>query len=163
MSKNKFSLSEERALGCSIMSVILMDIAAKTLRQNNKFYQHNVKNWISKWKDIAAPTLWQIEKLRKLFVNKEELNKIETEVGELEAEAIENDLNEESTLFTNFIALYLQSNTSEIYSLNLVIDNLLRKEKIYTEQEMKDMINNVLKTTTPSVKYEENVYKRFLI
>jgi hypothetical protein len=164
MNKKQFSVSEERALTASIISVILMQLAAKVLKQENKFYQHNVRNWIFKWEQIVAPTIWQIEKLKKLFIPKKELELVNQELGtELEAEDLENDLNCEVELFQNFIALYLNSNTTGIYELNMIIENLLAKQKVYTEQEVEDVVNRTLKTITPAVKYDVNTYKRFMI
>lgn len=164
MSKKQFNVSEERALACSILSVLLMQISAKVLKKENNYYQHNVRNWIFKWEAISKPMMWQIEKLKKLFIPKKELELVNQELGtELEAEALENDLNCEVELFQNFVATYLNSNTTEIYNLNLIMENLLAKQKVYTEQEVEDIVNKTLKTITPAVKYDVNTYKRFIV
>ena len=43
------------------------------------------------------------------------------------------------------------------------MENLLAKQKVYTEQEVEDIVNKTLKTITPAVKYDVNTYKRFIV
>lgn len=163
MSK-KYSISVERGLGCAVLGVILLDIASKAIKQENKFIPYNLRNWMRGFNQIAQPVLWEISKLKKLFVPVEKVQEINKELGyELEAENIENDLNVEQTLFSDFIFTYLNSNTNEIYNLSLIMENLKEKRKVYTEQEVEDVINNTLRTVTPAVKYGVNAYKRFII
>lgn len=113
---------------------------------------------------IAQPVLWEISKLKKLFVPAEKVAEINNELGyELESESIESDLNTEQSLFTDFIFTYLNSDTSQIYNLALIMENLKEGKKVYTEQEVEDVVNKTLKTITPAVKYDVNTYKRFIV
>lgn len=164
MSKKKYSISVERGLGCAVLGVILLDIASKAVKQENKFIPYNLRNWMRGFNTIAQPVLWEISKLKKLFVPAEKVAEINNELGyELESESIESDLNTEQSLFTDFIFTYLNSDTSQIYNLALIMENLKEGKKVYTEQEVEDVVNKTLKTITPAVKYDVNTYKRFIV
>ena len=90
------------------------------------------------------------------------LNKVKLEHGEVEQEVMHEELNASKRIFINLAALYITANDSKIYDLERITNNLIQNKKVFTEEEVLDVLKNYINQTTPLLKLDENYLKTFI-
>ena len=76
-------------------------------------------------------------------------------------EYINNELQDKLSLFNTFCSLYPLLSDTGIVELDLILDNVLKDKKLYTEEEVKSILKRFSSEVTV-MKYTDNQLDRYL-
>jgi len=136
----------EKGISLSLVAYMLLQQAGIYLKSDGKYYKNKSKRLLDALLNDSKDIFYNIDNLRRLAIPKNILRKVEKEMGyEVEEEVMNEELTTSQKIFTNLVTLYMTSDTSQLYDLELYTTNLVNKKKLYTEEMVEDLIKNLKK------------------
>lgn len=140
-------LSTEKGLLTLLMANLLYKLSYLGLKQDEEIYRHKVKKHLQNTLESLLPKLRESKKIMKLMdVSPEQKQKISELVGyEYEPEMMEDGINTELNIFTDFISIYLNLNDTSLYDFSNILINFKENKRVYTEEELIDKVQKITK------------------
>ena len=133
-------MGKEKGYGYLLMANILIKMGFDIVKEDNNIFKHKTKQVFNHLMDILAPQMYQVERIRKLLFSKNEIEKMN-----IEQEDVEIEMNEEQELFSNFLNIYFSLSPTGLYDFNRLLINFKEGQRLYTQIEVNNMIENELK------------------
>ena len=146
----------------ALIAYLLLEQAGTVLKSDGKYYKGKTKLLLNNLLQNSSSVFLNIKNLKNLILPTQVLNKVKLEHGEVEQEVMHEELNASKRIFINLAALYITANDGKIYDLERITNNLIQNKKVFTEEEVLDVLKNYINQTTPLLKLDENYLKTFV-
>lgn len=104
-----------------------------------------------------------IKNLRRLILPKETIKKVELQLNqEIEQDVMEEELDTSKRIFVNLASLFITANDGKIYDLERITTNLLEGKRVFTQDEVEDVVKKAMRVVNPLVTYKEEFYQKLL-
>ena len=156
----KSRISTEKALIMLLISNLLMELADKGLKENQKVYRFKIKQHLNNLLKALEPELLASKKIMKLMgVSEEKRKKISDTVGyEYDGEMMEDGINTELELFTDFTSIYLNLDDTSLYKFSVILKNIKENQNVFTLPEALDLAQKALK----NIAYTDTTHEQIL-
>ena len=143
----KSRVSTEKALIMLLLSNLLMDLANTGLKGDEKVYRFTVKKHLNNLMKSLESELISSKKIMKLLgVSEEKKKEISDTVGyEYDGEMMEDGINTELDLLTDFISIYLNLDDLSLYKFSIILKNIKEDKNVFTLTEALDLSQKALK------------------
>lgn len=140
-------LTTEKGLLTLLIANLLYELSYSALKQDEEIYRHKVKKHLQNTLESLLPKLRESKKIMKLMdVSPEQKQKISELVGyDYEPEMMEDGINTELNIFTDFISIYLNLNDTTLYDFSNILINFKENKRVYTEEELIDKVQKITK------------------
>lgn len=153
---------QEKGIALALIAYLLLEQAGTVLKSDGKYYKGKTKLLLNNLLQNSSSVFLNIKNLKNLILPTQVLNKVKLEHGEVEQEVMHEELNASKRIFINLAALYITANDGKIYDLERITNNLIQNKKVFTEEEVLDVLKNYINQTTPLLKLHENYLKTFV-
>lgn len=153
---------QEKGIALALIAYLLLEQAGTVLKSDGKYYKGKTKLLLNNLLQNSSSVFLNIKNLKNLILPTQVLNKVKLEHGEVEQEVMHEELNASKRIFINLAALYITANDGKIYDLERITNNLIQNKKVFTEEEVLDVLKNYINQTTPLLKLDENYLKTFV-
>lgn len=153
---------QEKGIALALIAYLLLEQAGTVLKSDGKYYKGKTKLLLNNLLQNSSSVFLNIKNLKNLILPTQVLNKVKLEHGEVEQEVMHEELNASKRIFINLAALYITANDGKIYDLERITNNLIQNKKVFTEEEVLDVLKSYINQTTPLLKLDENYLKTFV-
>lgn len=153
---------QEKGIALALIAYLLLEQAGTVLKSDGKYYKGKTKLLLNNLLQNSSSVFLNIKNLKNLILPTQVLNKVKLEHGKVEQEVMHEELNASKRIFINLAALYITANDGKIYDLERITNNLIQNKKVFTEEEVLDVLKNYINQTTPLLKLDENYLKTFV-
>lgn len=141
---------KEKGIALALIAYLLLEQAGSVLKEDGKYYKGKTKKLLNNLLQDSMSIFLNIKNLRRLMLPKETLKKVEKEFNlEVNEEIMEEELDTSKKIFINLASLYITANNGRIYDLERITSNLVQKKKVFTEDEVLDVLKKYNKQFNP--------------
>jgi hypothetical protein len=127
----------DKAWHISTIASLMLDYAGRILKNDSSFYNRKNKVFLNNLINNNLPILNSYDKLKELLSNEEFVNSVDSN-----SESEKNNLYAVKEFFILMMTIFIVFSTKDIYSINLYLRNIIKKKKLYTEEEVKNILKN---------------------
>lgn len=147
---------KEKGIALSLIAYLLLEQAGSVLKEDGKYYKGKTKKLLNNLLEDSMSIFLNIKNLRRLMLPEETLKKVEKEFNlEIDEEIMEEELDTSKKIFINLASLYITANDGKIYDLERITSNLVQNKKVFTQDEMLDVLKTYNKKFNPVLKLED--------
>lgn len=141
---------KEKGIALALIAYLLLEQAGSVLKEDGKYYKGKTKKLLNNLLQDSMSIFLNIKNLRRLMLPKETLKKVEKEFNlEVDEEIMGEELDTSKKIFINLASLYITANNGRIYDLERITSNLVQKKKVFTEDEVLDVLKKYNKQFNP--------------
>ena len=154
---------KEKGIALSLIAYLLLEQAGSVLKEDGKYYKGKTKMLLNNLLQDSSGIFLNIKNLRRLILPKETIKKVELQLNqEIEQEVMEEELDTSKRIFVNLASLFITANDGKIYDLERITTNLLEGKRVFTQDEVEDVVKKAMRVVNPLVTYKEEFYQKLL-
>lgn len=147
---------KEKGIALSLIAYLLLEQAGSVLQEDGKYYKGKTKKLLNALLQDSKGIFLNIKNLRRLILPKETIKKVEKQYNlEIEQDVMEEELDTSKRIFVNLASLYITGGTDKMYDLERITSNLVQKKKVFTEEEVLDVLKKYNKQFNPILQLNE--------
>lgn len=156
-------ISTKKAYELLLASAVLTNVAAEAFKKDDNIYKHKNKRLLNELVNNNLYLLKQRE-LVEQEIGSQRVAEMYSKINGIEIDselALENHITSQRVLI-NLIYLYIAlKDTSDLYMLDTLIDNITQHKKVYTEIELLDKLKTAANYYS-NFEISENNLKKFI-
>ena len=154
---------QEKGIALALIAYLLLEQAGSVLKEDGKYYKGKTKMLLNNLLQDSSGIFLNIKNLRRLILSKETIQKVEKQLNqEIEQEVMEEELDTSKRIFVNLASLYIMGGTDKMYDLERITSNLLENKRVFTQDEVEDVVKKAIGVVNPLVTYKEEFYQKLL-
>lgn len=154
---------QEKGIALALIAYLLLEQAGSVLKEDGKYYKGKTKMLLNNLLQDSNGVFLNIKNLRRLILPKETIKKVELQLNqEIEQDVMEEELDTSKRIFVNLASLYIMKGVDKMYDLERITSNLLEGKKVFTQEEVEDVLKKAISTVNPLVSYKEEFYQKLL-
>jgi len=155
---------QEKGIALALIAYLLLEQAGSVLKEDGKYYKGKTKMLLNNLLQDSNGVFLNIKNLRRLILPKETIKKVELQLNqEIEQDVMEEELDTSKRIFVNLASLFITANDGKIYDLERITTNLLEGKRVFTQEEMLDVLKRYNKQFNPILQLnDEFLIKNFI-
>ena len=154
---------QEKGIALALIAYLLLEQAGSVLKEDGKYYKGKTKMLLNNLLQDSNGIFLNIKNLRRLILSKETIQKVEKQLNqEIEQEVMEEELDTSKRIFVNLASLYIMKGVDKMYDLERITSNLLENKRVFTQDEVEDVVKKAIGVVNPLVTYKEEFYQKLL-
>lgn len=155
---------QEKGIALALIAYLLLEQAGSVLKEDGKYYKGKTKMLLNNLLQDSNGIFLNIKNLRRLILSKETIRKVEQQLNqEIEQDVMEEELDTSKRIFVNLASLFITANDGKIYDLERITTNLLEGKRVFTQEEMLDVLKRYNKQFNPILQLnDEFLIKNFI-
>lgn len=154
---------QEKGIALALIAYLLLEQAGSVLKEDGKYYKGKTKMLLNNLLQDSNGVFLNIKNLRRLILPKETIKKVELQLNqEIEQDVMEEELDTSKRIFVNLASLFITANDGKIYDLERITTNLLEGKRVFTQDEVEDVVKKAMRVVNPLVTYKEEFYQKLL-
>lgn len=154
---------QEKGIALALIAYLLLEQAGSVLKEDGKYYKGTTKMLLNNLLQDSNGVFLNIKNLRRLILPKETIKKVELQLNqEIEQDVMEEELDTSKRIFVNLASLFITANDGKIYDLERITTNLLEGKRVFTQDEVEDVVKKAMRVVNPLVTYKEEFYQKLL-
>lgn len=154
---------QEKGIALALIAYLLLEQAGSVLKEDGKYYKGKTKMLLNNLLQDSNGVFLNIKNLRRLILPKETIKKVELQLNqEIEQDVMEEELDTSKRIFVNLASLFITANDGKIYDLERITTNLLEGKRVFTQDEVEDVVKKAIGVVNPLVTYKEEFYQKLL-
>ena len=154
---------QEKGIALALIAYLLLEQAGSVLKEDGKYYKGKTKMLLNNLLQDSSGIFLNIKNLRRLILSKETIRKVEQQLNqEIEQEVMEEELDTSKRIFVNLASLYIMKGVDKLYDLERITSNLLENKRVFTQDEVEDVVRKAIGVVNPVVTYKEEFYQKLL-
>ena len=154
---------QEKGIALALIAYLLLEQAGSVLKEDGKYYKGKTKMILNNLLQDSNGIFLNIKNLRRLILPKETIRKVEQQLNqEIEQEVMEEELDTSKRIFVNLASLYIMGGANKMYDLERITSNLLENKRVFTQDEVEDVVKKAIGVVNPLVTYKEEFYQKLL-
>lgn len=154
---------QEKGIALALIAYLLLEQAGSVLKEDGKYYKGKTKMLLNNLLQDSSGIFLNIKNLRRLILSKETIQKVEKQLNqEIEQEVMEEELDTSKRIFVNLASLYIMGGADKMYDLERITSNLLENKRVFTQDEVEDVVKKAIGVVNPLVTYKEEFYQKLL-
>ena len=154
---------QEKGIAFALIAYLLLEQAGSVLKEDGKYYKGKTKMLLNNLLQDSNGVFLNIKNLRRLILPKETIKKVELQLNqEIEQDVMEEELDTSKRIFVNLASLFITANDGKIYDLERITTNLLEGKRVFTQDEVEDVVKKAMRVVNPLVTYKEEFYQKLL-
>ena len=147
---------QEKGIALALIAYLLLEQAGSVLKEDGKYYKGKTKMLLNNLLQDSNGIFLNIKNLRRLILSKETIRKVEQQLNqEIEQEVMEEELDTSKRIFVNLASLYIMKGVDKMYDLERITSNLLENKRVFTQDEVVDVLKKYNKQINPVLKLED--------
>ena len=147
---------QEKGIALALIAYLLLEQAGSVLKEDGKYYKGKTKMLLNNLLQDSNGIFLNIKNLRRLILSKETIQKVEKQLNqEIEQEVMEEELDTSKRIFVNLASLYIMKGVDKMYDLERITSNLLENKRVFTQDEVVDVLKKYNKQINPVLKLED--------
>ncbi len=154
---------QEKGIALALIAYLLLEQAGSVLKEDGKYYKGKTKMLLNNLLQDSNGVFLNIKNLRRLILPKETIKKVELQLNqEIEQDVMEEELDTSKRIFVNLASLYIMGGANKMYDLERITSNLLENKRVFTQDEVEDVVKKAIGVVNPLVTYKEEFYQKLL-